>query len=77
MANYDYALEKSKIRLEESHFIKLIYEQAEWVKKRQNDFSYSLDYNSYKAERDANKLYGERFKKLSEFKSDFEAGIKK
>ena len=72
MANYDYALEKSKIRLEESHFIKLIYEQAEWVKKRQNDFSYSLDYNSYKAERDANKLYGERFKKLSEFKSDFE-----
>ena len=72
MANYDYALEKSKIRLEESHFIKLIYEQAEWVKKRQNDFSYSLDYNSYKAERDANKIYGERFKKLSEFKSDFE-----
>ena len=72
ISNYDYALEKSKIRLEDSHFIKLIYEQAEWVKKRQNDFSYSLDYNSYKAERDANKIYGERFKKLSEFKSDFE-----
>jgi len=72
ISNYDYALEKSKIRLEDSHFIKLIYEQAEWVKKRQNDYSYSLDYNSYKAERDANKRYGERFKKLSEFKSDFE-----
>ncbi len=69
--NYDYAVERSKKRLQENPIVELINEQALWVKKQQNDFSYFLDYESFKSERDNKKEYAKRFKKLSEFKSSY------
>ena len=49
--------------------VSLIDEQALWVEKQQNDFSYFLDYESFKAERDTKKEYSKRFKKLSEYEA--------
>jgi len=69
--NYKYAVERSKKRLEENPMVKLIQEQALWVKKQQNDFSYFLDYESYKTERDNKKEYAKRFEKLAEFESSY------
>ena len=72
LSNYDYTLEQSKKRLEANPIIDLIDEQALWVRKQQNDFSYFLDYESYKSERDSKKEYAKRFKKLSEYSAPFE-----
>jgi len=72
LSNYDYTLERSKKRLGANPIIELIDEQALWVKKQQNDFSYFLDYESYKSERDSKKEYAKRFKKLSEYSAPFE-----
>tara|TARA_A100001011_G_scaffold162951_1_gene171435 strand:- start:36858 stop:39029 length:2172 start_codon:yes stop_codon:yes gene_type:complete len=70
--NYNYALEQSNKRLKENPIIELINEQALWVKQQQNDFSYFLDYESFKSERDTKKEYAKRFKKLSEYESSYE-----
>lgn len=70
--NYDYALAQSKKRLQENPIVELIDEQALWVKKQQNDYSYFLDYESFKSERDTKKEYAKRFKKLSEYEAPYE-----
>jgi|TARA_B110000503_G_scaffold19010_1_gene28238 carboxyl-terminal processing protease len=72
MNNYEYSLVRSKQRLEENPFLKLIDEQALWVKKQKEDYTYFLDYESYKSERETNKMYSERFKKLGEYESTYD-----
>src|SRR5210317_1106349 len=72
MNNYKYSLERSKKRLEENPMVSLIDEQALWVEKQQNDFSYFLDYESFKTERETKKEYSKRFKKLSEYEATYE-----
>ena len=72
ITNYDYAVERSKERLKENPIVQLIHEQALWVKKQQNDFSYFLDYDSFKSDRDNKKAYAKQFDKLSEFNSPYE-----
>jgi len=49
LPNFDYAVNRSKKRLQENPIVQLIHEQALWVKQQQNDFSYSLDYDSFKS----------------------------
>ena len=72
MDNYEYSLQRSNQRLKENSFTKLIDEQALWVKERQEDNTYALDYESYKSEREKNKSYSERFKKLGKFESSYD-----
>ena len=55
MNNYDYAVKQSKKRLKENPIVSLIDEQALWVKKQQSDFSYYLDYDSFKTEMESKK----------------------
>ena len=64
--------EEIKTIIKENPIIELINEQALWVKQQQNDFSYFLDYESFKSERDTKKEYAKRFKKLSEYESSYE-----
>ena len=40
--------------------------------ERQEDNTYALDYESYKSEREKNKSYSERFKKLGKFESSYD-----
>jgi carboxyl-terminal processing protease len=70
--NYDFSLERSKQRLEENPFVTLIEDQAAWIKEQQDDSHYYLDYDSYENERQSDKNYSDRFKKISEFESNLE-----
>ena len=72
MNNYEYSLSRSKQRMKENPFITLIDEQALWIKKQQENYTYSLDFTSYKATRQSNKTYSERFKKLGDYESSLE-----
>ena len=72
MNNYEYSLSRSKQRMKDNPFITLIDEQALWIKKQQENYTYSLDFTSYKATRESNKTYSERFKKLGDYESSLE-----
>jgi carboxyl-terminal processing protease len=64
-----YVIEKSKARLAKNPMINLIHEQGEWIKIKQNDYNFHLNYNSYINKRDNDKKYSERFDVLNEFES--------
>lgn len=66
---YEYAIERSKQRLAENSYVQLIDEQAKWVKSRQDDFDFSLNFKAYLAKNQAKDQQAEKFKKLKEFKS--------
>ena len=66
---YNYIISKSKDRIENNPLIKLILEQGEWIKFKQNDFDYHLDYLSYMSERDKDESYSKRFEILKDFNS--------
>jgi carboxyl-terminal processing protease len=70
--NYEYSLSRSKQRIKDNPIITLIDEQALWIKKQQENYTYSLDFTSYKATRQSNKTYSERFKKLGDYESSLE-----
>jgi len=70
--NYEYSVARSKQRLEENPFVALIEDQAAWIKEQQEDSHYYLDYASYEKEKEADKNYSDRFKKISEFESNLE-----
>ena len=70
--SFAYALERSKQRLLDNSFVALIEEQANWIKKQQDDTRYYLDYESYMGKRESDKNYAKRFEKLLEFESDFD-----
>ena len=72
MNNYEYSLSRSKQRMKENPFLSLIDEQALWIKKQQENYTYSLNFASYKATRQSNKIYSERFKKLGDYESSLE-----
>jgi len=58
--------------LAQNGYLKLIDEQAQWIKSQQNDLEYPLSYDKYKAERDHDQAYVKRFDKLDEFESEYE-----
>ncbi len=66
---YAYAIERSKQRLADNPFVQLIDEQAKWVKSRQEDDAFSLNYQSYLAQEEREKKKTKKFKKLNEFQS--------
>ena len=70
--NYEYSLSRSKQRIKDNPILTLIDEQALWIKKQQENYTYSLDFTSYKATRESNKTYSERFKKLGDYESSLE-----
>ena len=55
-------------------YFKLIDEQAKWIKKQQENFSYSLNYVKYNLKRVEDNQYSKRFDKLNNYESlyDFE-----
>tara|TARA_X000001036_G_scaffold98198_1_gene90985 strand:- start:1930 stop:4056 length:2127 start_codon:yes stop_codon:yes gene_type:complete len=69
-SNYDYSVERSKRRIKENPFVELIEDQAAWIKKQQDDSRFYLDYESFKSNRESNKKYADKFKKILEFESN-------
>ena len=66
----NYVIEKSKARLAENPMVNLIIEKGEWIKLKQNDYDFHLDYNGYINKRDNDKKYSKRFDILTDFESE-------
>ncbi len=70
--NFQYAIENSKSRLSKNSMIALIEEQAMRIKEQQNDYSYSLNYQTFKQEQDADRVASEKFEVLSKYSSAYD-----
>lgn len=68
--DYDTTIEKSKARMAVNEQLKLIDDNAKWVKKIRDRESYSLNYDNYKKEMELNEEEAKRFEKLSEYKTN-------
>ncbi|MDC3238578.1 carboxy terminal-processing peptidase [Flavobacteriaceae bacterium] len=68
--NYDYALNKSAIRLKEHPYIQLVDQQARRIEDQQDDYVYTLNYKDYLAEQETNKKISDEFSVLKDYKSD-------
>jgi len=66
---YNYITSKSKNRIDNNPLIKLILEQGEWIRLKQNDFNYNLGYDEFINERDSDEAYSKKFKVLEDFDS--------
>lgn len=64
---YEETIEKSKARMANNAQLKLIEENAKWIRKRRDDNEYPLNYATYKKEADADEEYAKRFKALSDY----------
>jgi len=68
--DYEATIEKSKKRMAENHQLKLIDANAKWIKKMRDREVYSLKYEDYKADLEANEKEAEKFDELSEYKTN-------
>lgn len=68
--DYDETIKKSKERMQKSEQLKLIDDNAQWIKKIRDKKKFPLKYADYKAELDINEKESKRFEKLAEYKSN-------
>jgi carboxyl-terminal processing protease len=65
--DYDSTIAKSKERMENSDQLKLIDENARWIKSMRDRNLFSLNYSDYKSKLEANEEEAKRFRKISEY----------
>jgi len=68
--DYDSTIKKSKERMANSEQLKLIDENAKWIKKIRDKDLYSLNYNTYKSKLDLNEEEAKRFEKISDYQTN-------
>ncbi|WP_418510941.1 carboxy terminal-processing peptidase [Corallibacter sp.] len=68
--DYDKAIQNSKNRMSKNKQLKLIDENAKWVKTRIDETNHSLNYSKYKASLKLNEEEAERFDKISDYKTN-------
>ncbi|MGC1473569.1 MAG: carboxy terminal-processing peptidase [Psychroserpens sp.] len=68
--DYDTTIAKSKERMKNNEQLKLIDDNAQWVKKIRDREVYSLNYEDYKKALSINEEESKRFEKLSDYKSN-------
>jgi len=68
--DYNSTIEKSKERMANNEQLKLIDQNAQWVKKIRDREIYSLNYDDYKATLKLNEEEAKRFDKLSDYKTN-------
>ena len=68
--DYENAIKKSNERMSSNEQLKLIDENAKWVKKIRDKKEYSLNYQDYKSNLDKNEDEAKRFDKLKEYKTN-------
>lgn len=66
---YNYAIERSQKRLSDNPYVQLIDEQAQWIKSRQNNFGYPLNFEAYLSKNEATDQQAKKFDELEEFKN--------
>lgn len=67
--DYDQTIANSSERMAVNPQIKLIEENAKWLKERQDENVISLNYDDYKAEAEKHKLRSDYFKKMNDYDS--------
>ncbi len=65
--DYDATIEKSKERMQNSEQLKLIDENAKWIKTIRDRNVFSLNYEDYRKKLEANEEEAKRFDKISEY----------
>ncbi|MCF7567611.1 carboxy terminal-processing peptidase [Sabulilitoribacter arenilitoris] len=68
--DYDKTIEKSKERMRNNEQLKLIEDNARWVKTKIDDTVVPLNYEKYKATNDLNEKESERFDAISKYKTN-------
>ncbi len=68
--DYNETIEKSKQRMSNNEQLKLIEENAKWVKGKIDETVVSLNYEKYKATNDLNELESKRFDAISKYKTN-------
>jgi len=68
--DFDSTIKKSKKRMADSEQLKLIDENARWIKKIRDKNIYSLNYKTYKAKLELNEEEAKRFEKISDYKTN-------
>lgn len=68
--DYDNTIKNSKERMAVNEQLRLIDQNAKWVKEIRDKESYSLNYNDYKSQIKLNEEEAKRFEKLSEYKTN-------
>ena len=68
--DFSSTIEKSKERMANNEQLKLIDQNAQWVKKIRDREIYSLNYDDYKAALKLNEEEAKRFEKLSDYKTN-------
>ncbi|RNL85946.1 tail-specific protease [Sinomicrobium pectinilyticum] len=68
--NYEYALKQSKERMSKNEQLALIDDNARWVKKKQDENRYPLNYEAYRKAINKDEEVAKRFDVLSDYKTD-------
>ena len=68
--DYELMIERSRDRMQKSPQMKLIDENAKWIKKVQSKDLYSLSYKDYSSELEQNETESKRFDVLSDYESN-------
>ncbi|AUP81562.1 carboxy terminal-processing peptidase [Flavivirga eckloniae] len=68
--DYDETIRKSKERMANNEQLKLIEENAKWVKQKIDETIFSLNYKTYRAQLDINKEESERFEAISNYQTN-------
>ncbi|MFD1614692.1 carboxy terminal-processing peptidase [Gelatiniphilus marinus] len=68
--DYDKTIKRSKERMQNNAQLKLIEDNAKWVKSKIDETLVPLKYMAYKAENELNEKESERFEAISEYKTN-------
>ena len=68
--DYDTTISNSKARMENNEQLKLIEENAKWIKTQMDENIYSLNYKKYKAELNADQEKAKEFDAISDYKTN-------
>ncbi|MDN3666046.1 carboxy terminal-processing peptidase [Algibacter miyuki] len=68
--DYNAIIAKSKARMENNEQLKLIDENAKWVKSKIDNTIFSLNFKKYKSELDTNEEEAKRFDAISDYKTN-------
>jgi len=68
--DYDATISKSKERMDNNEHLKLIDQNAKWIKTIRDDNVFSLNYEDYKAKLERNEEEAKRFESLSDYKTN-------
>ena len=69
--NFNEAIRKSKKRMADNKYLKLVDENAKWIKSVRDDKLINLNYDNFKLELDENSSKTEKFKALNDFSMDY------